>query len=177
MTSDESAQKRVAPSIFPVFLVDDGFQKAVGLFERMGAWNGSGGRRTTPGIDALFFCIVFTQSDAGQRRVDEDGIGERCAVFLNAVMVAEQVVPDDAIVVQRNVRELRAALDITDSPDVRVGRFQVRIDDDGTTGIGFEPGCAEVSAQPFRDVGRLPAGRHRPRFRSCNRLQCRGRTV
>lgn len=65
MTSDESTQKRVAPSIFPVFLVDDGFQQAVGLFQRMGAWNGSGWQTDDADIDALFLRVVFAQSDTG----------------------------------------------------------------------------------------------------------------
>ena len=85
---------------FSRFFVDDSFQQAVGLFQRMGAWNGCGWQTDDADIDALFFRVVFAQSNAGQGRVDEDGIGERCAVFGIAAMVAEQVVPDNAIVVQ-----------------------------------------------------------------------------
>ena len=50
---------------FSRFFVDDGFQQAVGLFQRMGAWNGSGWQTDDADIDALFLRVVFAQSDTG----------------------------------------------------------------------------------------------------------------
>ena len=42
---------------------------------------------------------------------------------------------------------------------MRVGRFQVRIDDDGAAGVGFDPGSTEVQRRCFRaSAGRQQDG-------------------
>lgn len=85
---------------FSRFPVDDGFQQSIGRFQCTGTGYGSGRKADHTDIHAHRPGFVFSRSCPGERRIDENGIGEGRAVIGVAVMIAEQVVPDDTVIVQ-----------------------------------------------------------------------------
>ena len=99
--------------------------------------------------------ITLSQADGRERRVHVDGCGNRLAVLRGAGTVTEQLREHHTVVIQRNVGELRAAVDVTERKNIRCRGAQVLVDSDCAVlggfdarvlkpqplGGGFAPGC------------------------------------
>ena len=99
--------------------------------------------------------ITLSQADGRERRVHVDGCGNRLAVLRGAGTVTEQLRKHHAVVIQRNVGELRAAVNVAKRKNIRCRGAQVLVDSDCAVlggfdarilkpqplGGGFTPGC------------------------------------
>ena len=99
--------------------------------------------------------ITLSQADGREWRVHVDGRGNRLAVLRGAGTITEQLREHHAVVIQRNVGELRAAVDVAERKNIRCGGAQVLVDSDCAVlggfdarvlkpqplGGGFAPGC------------------------------------
>jgi hypothetical protein len=82
------------------------------------------------------------QSDGGQRRCHEQRVRYRDAVGGRAPAVTAQRVEHDPAVVQRDVGELRAPVDVTEGENVRLARPEVLVDLDGTRSVTRTPAAS-----------------------------------
>ena len=105
------------------FCVHYGLEHTRGFTHQPGA--GDGCRRKDGNLDVEVFVAggLFREPHATERGVHEYGI-RGIAVAGDALALSVKGIPDDAEVVQRNVRELRAAFDVAESPDMRNGGLQ-----------------------------------------------------
>ena len=99
--------------------------------------------------------ITLSQADGRERRVHVDGRGNRLAILRGAGTVTEQLREHHAVVIQRNVGELRTAVDVAERKNIRCCGAQVLVDSDCAVlggfdarvlkpqplGGGFAPGC------------------------------------
>ena len=66
--------------------------------------------------NALSLCVPFAQSDMRKRRIGEHAV--RHQPVARAARAAGEIVADDAKIIDRDVRELRAASTIANRPDI-----------------------------------------------------------
>ena len=99
--------------------------------------------------------ITLSEADGRERRVHVDGRGNRLAILRGAGTVTEQLRKHHTVVIQRNVGELRAAVDVAERKNIRCRGAQVLVDSDCAVlggfdarvlkpqplGGGFTPGC------------------------------------
>ena len=82
--------------------------------------------------------ITLSQANGRERRVHVDGRGNRLAVLRGAGTVTEQLRKHHTVVIQRNVGELRAAIDVTERKNIRYRGAQVPVDSDCAVLSGFD---------------------------------------
>ena len=82
--------------------------------------------------------ITLSQADGRKRRVHVDGCGNRLAILRGAGTIAKQLRKHHAVVIQGNVGELRATIDVAERKNIRCRGAQVLVDSDCAVLGGFD---------------------------------------
>ena len=98
-------------------------------------------------------CVPFAKSDMCERRIGEHAI--RHEPIARAARAAGEVIADDAKIVNRDMRELRAASTVADGPDIWRGRFKPFVHADVAARVQFDADRLESDASRIGD----PPGR------------------
>src|SRR5690625_2718627 len=143
--------------------VGDHLDEPAGVAVDDRAWDVREGQDATVVADPGGGCLLVGHPDGGQGGAGEHDPGQVAVVDLPAG-TGEGVVGDDGAVGRGDVHELRVGGDVTGSPDARVRRAQVVVDDDRAVVAG-----AHVDGVQAESAGdRAAAGRDehlgRPEF-------------
>ena len=137
MISPPSMPRRSRPEYLICFGVHEGFHEAASFVH----FRSASYRRHRHFGDANFFVLLarflFTQPDATQLRINEDGVGNQAAFGAGRALF-NYVCAQDAKVIVRNVRESRTTVDVSQSINSWSAGFQFRIHFDKTAIIRFD---------------------------------------
>src|SRR5271166_696162 len=143
-----------SPASEPVIVSDEYLHKALSVVRGFRAQNGTHRQPRDARDQPSALCLALAHPDMGKGRVGEHAIGNQ--PIARAAVPSGQVVPDDAKIIDRGMRELRAAGAFADRPDIGRGRLQLLVDADVTASVQLDAGLLEpdlgvVRKAPRRD--------------------------
>lgn len=122
-----------------------------------------------PNSDVSALSFDFAQSDPRQRRVGVQAIGNQPVVAASSA--AGQIVANYPEVVERHVRELRAARTVADRPDISRARLESIVRRDKPSRVELDSGEVEADPLGVRDA----SGRNQDVAAPDSLMACRGR--
>src|SRR5262245_25548463 len=128
----------------------DNLHEALRLLRRLCPQYTAHWKRRHAHDDVLPLRITLAQPDAGKRRVRKHAVGHQSVA--RAAVPARQIVPDDAIVIYRNMRELRASRTFTNRPDVRRSSLQSIVHANVAAGVQLDADFVEADATRVRQA-------------------------
>src|SRR5215468_6908137 len=137
------ADHREAKNVI-VILPDKNFHEALSLAGRLRPQHRIHRQSRDADDNALAFRIAFTQSNMRERRISKHAVWDQPVV--RAAISSAQIVPNNAKIVLRDVRELWAAGAFPDRPDVSGGCFEALIDADVAATIHLNTDLLEADA-------------------------------
>ena len=145
------------PKDLPGVGIDDGLDKAAWFGRFHGTRHPAHRDLGDADRAALCPCLLLGQADPAELRVDVHGVGNQ-SVLRRRLPAAQQIVADDAIVVVRDVRERRTAVDVAQSVDTGDVRLQPIVYRDEAAASTCMPAAARLRCSLF---GTRPAATSR----------------
>ena len=112
--------------------VNHGLEHAGGFLVDLRLRDGGDLQTEDAHVKACRLRLCLRHTDARERRIEEDGVGDGAAICRCACSAAHELILYNAEIVERDVGELQAARDIAHRPYMRGARAQMLVNGDRT---------------------------------------------